>query len=590
MSASTSALPGGLPRPEAASQAAEAGPLAVRRRPDPSRGPLADVLRRFRWEFFWVCVFSLFVNLLMLSPTLYMLQIFDRVMVSGNGTTLLALTGLMILLSVSMAFAEWVRSRLLVRVGGRLDEVLSRPVFGAAFTAQLSRAQRSPQQPLADLNTLRQFLTGNGVLALVDTPWTIVFVGALFMMHPLLGWLSLGFCVVQLALGFVVQRLQSKNQKIARDLAMDSTQYLQAKLRNAETVESMGMQGNLQRQWMALHTRQMVNHAKTQEMARRVAALMKWVQYTQQALMLALGAVLAINGKVSSGVIVASNTLMGNALRPIGLIVQIWGQTAEAKAAYVRLNQLLAAQPADAQEAPAAEVKGQITLKGLKAGAPNRPTPILKGLDAEFRAGEVIGIVGPSGAGKSTLARCLLGIWPGAEGEVLIDGHAVTDWPRQVLGPHIGYLPQDVELFEGSVAENIARFGDADPMAVIQAAKLAGIHDMVLRMPKGYDTVIGDNATVLSGGQRQRLGLARALLGDPAIVVLDEPSANLDDAGEAALVNAVRAIKARGATVFMIVHQQHMLSLADRVLVLEAGQISKLVPVVVAPAVAAQKA
>jgi ATP-binding cassette subfamily C exporter for protease/lipase len=321
-----------------------------------------------------------------------------------------------------------------------------------------------------------------------------------------------------------------------------------------------------------------------------VQAIMKWVQYTQQGLMLSLGALLAINGKVSSGAIVASNTLMGNALRPVGLIVGIWGQTTDARLAFNRLNQLLRAQPAVAIEAPAPAVKGQITLRGLKASAPGRATPILKGLDAEFRAGEVIGIVGPSGAGKSTLARCLLGIWPGSEGEVLIDGHPIAAWPRQLLGPHIGYLPQDIEIFDGTIAENIARFSGIDSQKVIDAAMRAGIHDMVLRLPNGYDTLIGESSGVLSGGQRQRMGLARALLDEPAIVVLDEPNANLDDAGEAALVRAVRELKARGATVFMIVHQQQMLALADRVVVLDAGQITRIAQVVVAPATAAPAA
>jgi ATP-binding cassette subfamily C exporter for protease/lipase len=592
MNADTSAMAVGQAASAAKGHAiASKQPVSKPARPAsvPGGSPLAKVLLTFRRELIWVCIFSFFVNVLLLTPTLYMLQIFDRIMVSGNGVTLLALTGLMVLLSVAMAFAEWVRSRLLVRAGGRFDEAMNREVFSAAFNAQLANAQRSPQQPLADLTTLRQFLTGNGTLAMVDTPWAIVFVAALFLMHPWLGWMSLAFCVLQLFLGFVVQRLQSKNQKINRELAMDSAQYLQAKLRNAETVESMGMQANLQRQWMALHSRQMNGQARTQELARRIAALMKWVQYTQQGLILALGAILAINGKVSSGAIVASNTLMGNALRPIGLIVQVWTQMADARAAFSRLNKLLAEQPAKIDDAPAATVKGQITLRGLIASAPGRKSPILKGLDAEFRAGEVIGIVGPSGAGKSTLARCLLGIWPGCEGEVLIDGHPISDWPRAQLGPHVGYLPQDIELFDGTIGENIARFSGVSPQLIIAAATQAGIHDMVLRMPRGYDTPISESAGVLSGGQRQRLGLARALLGTPSIVVLDEPNANLDDLGEAALARAVRELKARGATVFMIVHQPQILSLADRILVLEAGQISKIVPVQAAPAAAAQK-
>lgn len=560
--------------------AAITAPRASAAKPETPRGltggPIARVLKGFKRELFWIAVFSFFVNLLTLTPTLYMLQLFDRVMLSGNGMTLLALTGLMIFLSLVMAFSEWVRSRLLVRAGGRFDAVLNREVFGAAFQAQLREAQRSPQQPMVDLNTLRTYLTGNGVLVMADAPWTLVFVAALFLMHPSLGWLSVGFVAVQFVLGYVVQKLQTRTQAKTRELAMDSAQYLQAKLRNAETVESMGMQGNLRVQWQALHDRQMAHHARSHELTRRIAALMKWVQYTQQGLMLALGALLAIQGRVTPGAIVASNTLMGNALRPVGLIVQIWTQTTEALASYRRLDRLLSLQPAQPANPPAIEVKGQITLRGLVATAPGRTTPILKGIDAEFHAGEVVGIIGPSGAGKSTLARCLLGIWPGRTGQVLIDGHPVEEWPRQILGPQVGYLPQDIELFEGSMAENIGRFGNAKPPEVIAAATRAGIHEMVLRMPQGYDTPIGEGGTALSGGQRQRVGLARAILGGPSIVVLDEPNANLDDAGEAALSKVVRELKAGGATVFMIVHQPSMLALVDRLLVLEAGRISQL--------------
>jgi ATP-binding cassette subfamily C exporter for protease/lipase len=564
--------PGG---PQAAASLSSAAPQAAPR--GFLGGPVGQMLRTFKGEFFWLCVFSMFANLLLLVPTLYMLQVFDRVMLSGNVYTLVALTVVMVALMLVLAFSEWVRSRLLVRSGARFDEALNRRVFAAAFSAQLATPQRSPQQPLADMNQVRQFLTGNGVFAIVDTPWAVVFIVVLFLMHPWLGWMSLGFVLVQLTLGFTVQRLSQKTQKIQQEQALDSGQYLQAKLRNAETVEGMGMQANLRRQWMALHEKQTQSHHQVQETSHRVQALMKFVQYTQQALMLSLGALLAIDGKITAGAMVASNALMGNALRPIGVIVQSWGQSAQARAAFARLNALLQAYKDEPTSAPASQVAGQITLRDLKAMAPGRKEPILKGLNVEFKAGEVIGILGPSGAGKSTLARCLLGIWPQTEGQVLLDGHPLTAWPRAALGPHLGYLPQDIELFEGTIADNIARFSDVDPSVVIAAAQRAGIHEMILRQPRGYDTTIGEAGGTLSGGQRQRLGLARALLGEPAVVVLDEPSANLDDMGEAALLRAVQDLKRRGSTVFMIVHQPQLLSVADRVLVLEAGQIKQLV-------------
>ncbi len=546
------------------------------------RNSIDQVLWTFRGEVLWIVVFSAFANVLLLTPIVYMLQVFDRVMFSGNTLTLAAVTVFLVLFLGIMALAEWLRSRLLVRAGNRFDEVLNERVFTAGFTAQLSQQRQLPTQPLSDLNSLRQFLTGNGVFAVVDTPWTLVFIGALFLLHPWLGWLSVVFAIVQLVTGFVAHRMQMRSIKAGQELGLEASRYLQAKFRNAETVESMGMQSNLRTQWMALNARYLEQQAQSQETGARVQAFMKWMQYMQQGLMLSLGALLVIQGQISAGAMVAANSLMGIALRPIGLIVQTWSQFADAHAAYRRLNQQLDAQSPQPVDPPAPEVLGQISLKGLTATAAGRKTPILHGLDLDFRAGEVVAIVGPSGAGKSTLARSILGIWPEATGQVLIDGHDIRSWPRPSLGQHIGYLPQDVELFEGTIADNISRFEKIDSGLVILAAQTAGIHEMVLRMPKGYDTPVGEAGDTLSGGQRQRLGLARALLRQPAIVVLDEPSANLDDQGEAALARAVQALKAKGSTVFMIVHQKNLLGLADRVLVLEAGRVAHFGAAVVA--------
>ena len=537
------------------------------------RNSIDTVLWTFRGEIFWVVVFSAFANVLLLTPIIYMLQVFDRVMFSGSLLTLAAVTLFMVFFLCVMSFAEWLRSRLLVRAGNRFDQLLNERIFTAAFATQLGSQRQAPAQPLTDLNNLRQFLTGNGVFAVVDTPWTLVFIGALFLMHPWMGWLSVVFAIVQLVMGFAAHRMQIRSIKAGQKRGLEASQYLQAKFRNAETVEAMGMQANLRVQWMALNDCYLEQQTQTHETAARVQSIMKWMQYTQQGLMLSLGALLVIEGKISVGAMVAANSLMGIALRPVGLIVQSWSQFADAQAAYRRLNDLLDAQKPQPVDPPEPEVQGQISLRGLTASAEGRKSPILHALDLDFKAGEVVAIIGPSGAGKSTLARCILGIWPGAQGQVLVDGHDIRCWPRESIGPHLGYLPQDVELFDGSIAENISRFEKVDSGLVILAAQAAGIHDMVLRMPKGYDTQVGEAGGTLSGGQRQRIGLARALLREPAIVVLDEPSANLDDQGEAALARAVQALKASGRAVFMIVHQKNLLSLADRVLVLEAGRI-----------------
>ncbi|MBI3154581.1 MAG: type I secretion system permease/ATPase [Burkholderiales bacterium] len=555
----------------AASHAEHAQPRARGR-----DGALARALWAFRRELAWVFVFGAFANLLMLTPTVYMLQLFDRVMASGNDFTLLTVTALMLGFVATMAFAEWLRSRLMVRLGTRLDDALGRRVFLAAFRAQLQQPQRSPQQPLADLNSVRQFLTGNGMFAIADTPWAPVFIAVLYLMHPWLGSLAVAFCVLQLALALLARHVANRRQRDVSAAENEATQYLQAKLRNVDTVAAMGMQPPLRRHWLDRHGSHVQRLAAMHEASARIQALTKWLQYTQQALMLSLGALLAIDGQITAGAMIASNALMGNALRPFGLLVQVWTQAVDARAAWVRLDRLLgSAEQVQVEAAPPA-LTGQLSLRRVTVRVEGREAPILDAVDADFRAGEVVAIVGPSGAGKSTLVRCMLGIWPGHEGHVLLDGHDLRALPRDAIGPQLGYLPQDIELFDGTIAQNIARFDDAEPQAIVEAARMAGIHEMVLRMPKGYDTSIGAGGMVLSGGQQQRLALARALMGEPRIAVLDEPNANLDEAGEAALVAAIEALRQRGATVFMIVHRQHLLKLADRLLVLDRGRVAAL--------------
>ena len=540
-----------------------------------ARSSLGRTLWRFRREFAWAGVFSFFANLLMLTPTLYMLQVFDRVMVSGSGLTLIALTLITVGFFLCMGFAEWVRSRLLVRAGVKFDEALSGQIFSASFEARLHGSTAKPMQAFADLAGLRQFLTGNGVFALFDTPWTPVYIAVLFLMHPVLGWSAVAFSIALACLAVISQRVSAPPHAKASDSVVETNAVLTAKLRNAETVEAMGMLGNLRRVWLDSHERQLGHAATAHEMTYRMQSAVKFMQYTQQSLMLSIAALLVIKGEIGVGAMVASNALMANALRPIGSLVGSWRQFVDARKSYERLEALLDEHPPRINRHVGDEVQGQITLKALTAGAAGRKTPILKGLDIAFNAGEVIAIIGPSGAGKSTLARCLVGIWPQTTGEVLLDGHPIKEWSRELLGPHIGYLPQDIELFDGSIAENIARFGKIDSQQVIAAATRTGIHEMVLRMPKGYDTTMGEAGGTMSGGQRQRIGLARAIYGQPKLLVLDEPNANLDDVGEAALMRTIRELKSEGCTVFMIVHQRAVLAVADRVLVLADGAIAQ---------------
>ncbi len=430
---------------------------------------------------------------------------------------------------------------------------------------------------------MRQLLTGNGIFALFDTPWTPIYMAVLFMMHPWLGLVSVVFTAILGFLAWYSHKLTAAGSVQANEAVVKSSGYLQGKLVHVETVVSLGMLANLRRHWLMLYSDQLDKSLDAQHLQHQVQAFVKFVQYTQQSLVLALGALLAIRGDISAGAMVASNALVSNALRPIGTLVSTWRQFADAQASYLRLEKLMKEHPDRGAVHVAEVVHGRVTLHDVVASAPGRARPILKGLSVNFNAGEVVAIVGPSGAGKSTLARCIIGIWPDVQGQVLLDGHDINAWSRDDLGPHLGYLPQDIELFEGTIAENIGRFGDLKSEWVIDAAQRTGIHDMILRFPKGYDTPMGVAGGMLSGGQRQRVGLARAIYGNPALVVLDEPNANLDDVGETALIRTVQDLRQQGKTVFMVVHQRNLLSVADRVLVLNDGVITQFGQLAVQP-------
>lgn len=538
-----------------------------------ARSELASVLWAFRREFMIVGIFSMVANVLMLTPTLYMLQVFDRIMVSQSELTLLTVSLVMMFLLAVMAFAEWSRSRLLIRSGVRLDGMLNTRVFNASFESYLSQSGASPARAFGDLTELRQFLTGQGIFALFDTPWTPIYIGVLFLMHPVLGFVAIGFALIQGALAWWGHRRTVEPALEAMQAQGETTAYLQGKLRNAEALQSMGMVSNLRPHWHSRHQVYLARATTSQALALRIMAWSKFIRYSQQSLALALGALLVIQGELSPGAMIASNVLISRALSPIDMLVGSLRAYIGARAAYVRLETLLAAHPERDVGLMRVPPKGAVTLRDVVASAPGRDAPILKGINLEAEAGTVTVVLGPSGSGKSTLARVLMGIWPNVAGEVLLDERPLAGWDRMELGPHLGYLPQDIELFEGTIAENIARFSEVDSTKVIAAANGAGLHEMILRFPGGYDTPIGEAGNLLSGGQRQRIGLARAIYGNPSLVVLDEPNANLDDAGDAALLKTVRELKAARKTVFLITHRPGAVAVADRVLFLRDGQV-----------------
>ena len=537
------------------------------------RSELTRALWVFRREFVVVGVFSMVANVLMLSPTLYMLQVYDRVMVSRSELTLLAMSLITLFLFCVMAFAEWMRSRVLVRSGVRLDAMLGTRVFNASFEANLAPSGVSPARSFGDLIQIRQFLTGNGILAFFDTPWTPVYMAVLFILHPMLGWLALFFAAVQGALAWFGHRSTVAPAEEASKASSEASMYLQGKLRNAEVLEPMGMVHNLRPRWAQRHDQAQQLQGRAQALTHRITAWSKFIRYAQQSLALGAGALLVIDGQLSPGGMIAANVLMTRALAPIDMLVGTWRGFIGARGAFGRLEALLAAHPERDPALSRVAPQGAITLREVVAVAPGRAEPILKGVNVAVAPGTVTVVLGPSGSGKSTLARCMVGIWPGVSGEVLLDGLPISGWDRNELGPYLGYLPQDIELFEGSIAENIARFGEVSSEKVIAAARSAGLHEMILRFPKGYDTPIGEAGNLLSGGQRQRIGLARAVYGDPVLVVLDEPNANLDDVGEAALVRTVQELKAKGRTVFLITHRPGIVAVADRLLILRNGMV-----------------
>ena len=537
------------------------------------RSELTRALWMFRREFFLVGALSMLINVLMLSPTLYMLQVFDRVMVSRSELTLLAMSLITLFLFVVMAGGEWLRNRVLVRSGQRLDAVLSSRVFDASFESNLRAPGSEGGRAFGDLVQLRQFLTGQGVFAFFDAPWTPIYMVVLFLLHPVLGWASIGFALVQGAMVWFGHRRAVEPAESAHKAQSEVGIYLQSKLRNVEALVPMGMVDNIRRTWMGRNAESLKLQDHSHDVSERLAAISKFVRYTQQSLALGLGALLVIDGQLSPGAMIAANVLMSRALAPIDSMVGTWKAFMGARAAFGRLEGLLNAYPGRDPALSRTAPTGRLSLRDVVAVAPEREQPILKGATLDVTPGTVTVVLGPSGSGKSTMARCMVGIWPYMTGEVLLDERPIHGWSREELGPHIGYLPQDIELFDGSIAENIARMGEVDAASVIAAAQAAGLHDMILHFPMGYDTPIGDGGSLLSGGQRQRIGLARAIYGAPKLVVLDEPNANLDDVGEAALEKVVVKLREDGAAVVLISHRPGVLAVADRVVVLKDGVV-----------------
>ncbi|SDB20507.1 ATP-binding cassette, subfamily C, EexD [Pseudomonas sp. NFACC23-1] len=544
-----------------------------------ARTELEGALAVCKGSFLAVGFFSFFVNLLMLVPSFYMLQVYDRAVGSASLSTLLMLTLIMLLLMITMGGLEWVRSRIMVRISTRLDTLLSQRLFDASFKQALNTSgMNATAQPLSDLNGLRQFLTGNGLFAFFDAPWIPIYLAVMFMFHPWYGWMGVVSAALLGALAFANEKLTHSPLQAANREQVAATALTNKSLRNAEVVQSMGMLASLRQHWSGRAHKVLALQSLASDRAATMTSVSRTFRQIVQSLVLGLGAYLTINHEISSGLMIAGSILLGRALAPIDQLIGVWKGFLGARSQYARLHELLLKIAAEPERMSLPAPEGAIRVEGLSAGSPDARKPIIRGVGFQVAAGEAVGIIGPSGAGKSTLARALLGVWPSLAGTVRLDGADISQWRREELGPYIGYLPQDIELFEGTISQNISRFGPVNAPAVVAAARMAGVHELVLQLPDGYDTLIGANGGGLSGGQRQRIGLARALYGEPRLVVLDEPNSNLDEAGEKMLAEALQRLKQSRATVFVITHRPGVLAQVDKLLVLNHGELSLFGP------------
>lgn len=541
----------------------------------PAAAPdLKQALDACRAAFVSAAFFSLFINLLMLVPAVYMLQVYDRVLTSGSESTLVLLTLIVVFLFMVMGGLEWLRSQILIIASMRLDALLGPRVHDAIFVRTLATAGRQADpQPLGDLDRLRQFLTGQGLFALLDAPWLPIYVAVMFMFHP---W----FGVTAIVSALVLMGLAVWNEVATRDLLRDANTHsaaanLQtaAQLRNAEVIESMGMLPRLRQRWNEQHGAALEAQHQASRRAGLIAAISKTFRLIVQSLALGLGAYLAIRRDISAGAVVAGSILLGRALAPIDMLIANWRGVLGAREAYGRLSNLLAAAPQQQAPMPLPEPRGEYRLEDVVIQPLGARAPIINGLTLGIDAGTQLAIVGPSGAGKSTLVRGLLGLHCPDKGVLRLDGAEIDQYERESLGRHIGYLPQDVELLEGTVAENIARFGEIDAAAVVAAARLAGVHEMILALADGYETRVA-GGSVLSAGQRQRVALARAVYGEPKVVVLDEPNSNLDEAGNVALHRTLTELRRTGRTVIIVTHRSNVLTQVDRILMLVEGKLA----------------
>lgn len=533
---------------------------------------------KFKSTFVSVGLFSMVINLMLLVPAIYMLQVYDRVLPSRNETTLWMLTAIAVGLYGVSGLLDYARAMAVSRVAKQMDELLSWRVFGGAFQQNLKHPRAHGIQAFSDLNQLRQFIGGPAFFAFFDAPWLPVYLAVIFLFSPWLGWLAVAGTVALVVLAVANEWLTAKLLGSSHQRAMKATQVAASAMRHTEVVKSMGMLSPLFRRWRQFHDHALREQMHATDRAHAIGAGTRFVRLSLQSLVLGVGALLVLDNAISPGMMIAASILMGRALAPVEQVIAVWRQWTGSKDAYRRLTSLLRDTPFPEAKLELPPPTSRVAVEQLSLVPPGGTDPVLKKVSLLLEPGDVLGVLGTSGSGKSSLARALTGVWPAHDGSVRLNGAELSQYDPDWLGAYLGYLPQTVELFEGTVAENIARFGDLNSQKVVEAATVAGVHELILQLPAGYETQLGDSGAGLSGGQRQRVALARALYGSPRFVVLDEPNAHLDEAGEQALLQAIIRLRELGSTVVLITHRATTLSVANKLLVLRNGEVQMFGP------------
>ncbi|MDA3897001.1 MAG: type I secretion system permease/ATPase [Desulfobacteraceae bacterium] len=533
-------------------------------------------LKKWMKYFLFAGFFSLFINLLALTFPIYMLAIYDRVLTSHSLPTLITISIGAVFALLVLGILDFFRSRLLVKAGVDMDKTLSRPVMSEMLKASCRINKSSYTEGLKDINILRNYFAGNAIFGFFDAPWTPLYIIVIYLMHPILGLFALCAALLLFLLGLLQELLTRKRSGMADAIAGQERNFISTSMRNAEVIRAMGMTDGIKDHWKGLNREVMILQTQANRFAGALNSVSKSFRPATQVLIYGLGAYLVLQNESTAGVIIAASIIMRQALNPVEQLMNTWRQTVTARGAYKRIDDLIKSMDMDEKmELPPPE--GQLTLEGVTLGSGEKI--ILNNISFSLSVGEQLGLIGPSGSGKTTLCRLMLGIWAAAAGTVRLDGADVFKWDKNHLGPYVGYLPQEIEFFSGTISENIARMGDVDPEKVISAAQMSGIHEMILKLGNGYDTQIGDHGGIrLSGGQRQRVAMARALYGEPKLIVLDEPNSNLDDAGEQALLKALAQLKELKITTIIVTHKPSLLNTVDKVLMLQDGQVANFGP------------